>query len=58
MVTNMILVIILLLIVGGAGLYLYKAKKRGEHCIGCPYAKQYGSKSCHCSSSREHTSKQ
>jgi len=50
MITNIILVIILMLIAGGAGLYLYKAKKRGEHCIGCPYAKQCGSKSCNCHS--------
>ncbi|MBQ7975740.1 MAG: FeoB-associated Cys-rich membrane protein [Clostridia bacterium] len=58
MITNIILVVILLLIAGGAGLYLYKAKRKGEHCIGCPYAKQCGSKSCNCSSSTEHTSKQ
>ena len=24
--------------------YLYKAKKRGQTCIGCPYAKQCGGK--------------
>jgi len=52
------LVIILLLIAGGAGLYLYKAKRKGEHCIGCPYAKQCGSKSCNCSSKEFHSPKQ
>ncbi len=40
MMTNIILVIILLFIAGSALLYLYRAKKRGEHCIGCPYSKQ------------------
>ncbi len=43
---NIVLVIILLLIAGGALLYLYKAKKRGEHCIGCPYSKQCKGNSC------------
>ena len=38
--TNIMLVIIILLIAGGAFMYLYNAKKRGEHCIGCPYSKQ------------------
>ncbi|MBE5880501.1 MAG: FeoB-associated Cys-rich membrane protein [Lachnospiraceae bacterium] len=26
--------------------YLYRAKKRGEKCIGCPYAKQCADKKC------------
>ena len=37
--TNVILTVILAAIVGGAGLYIYRAKKRGVHCIGCPDAK-------------------
>lgn len=48
MMTNIILVVILLLIAGGAGLYLYRAKKSGQHCVGCPHAKQCGSKTCRC----------
>lgn len=43
---NIIVIMILLLIAGGAGLYLYRAKKRGEHCIGCPYAKSCNRHSC------------
>jgi len=50
---DIILVIILILVVGGAVSYLYKAKKRGEHCIGCPYAKQCKNGSCSCSASSE-----
>ncbi len=46
MMTNIIVVIILMFITGSTGLYLYRAKKRGEHCIGCPYAKQCAKKSC------------
>ena len=34
--TNLILIIVLLLIVGGAGAYLVRTKKRGVKCIGCP----------------------
>ena len=41
---NAIIVIILLCIVAGIVYYLYKAKKRGETCIGCPFAKQCGGK--------------
>lgn len=46
MVSNMILGAILLAIVAAVVVYLYRAKKRGETCIGCPYAKQCGSGSC------------
>ena len=47
---NAIVIGILLVIVGGVILYLIRAKKRGESCIGCPYAKQCGGKcSGHCS---------
>lgn len=33
---NVILVIVLLAIVGLAARYVYKAKKSGRKCIGCP----------------------
>ena len=32
----------IVLIVGAAILYIIRAKKRGEKCVGCPYAKQCG----------------
>ncbi len=41
---NLILIVILLAIAGGGIWYLIRAKKRGEKCIGCPYAKQCGGK--------------
>jgi len=37
---NVVIVAILALLVIGIVRYLIKAKKRGETCIGCPYAKQ------------------
>ena len=40
--TDLILILLLLLITAGIAAYLYRAKKRGKKCIGCPYAKQCG----------------
>ncbi len=41
---NAIIIAILVLIVGLASFYIYKAKKSGKKCIGCP-------NSCSCSAS-------
>lgn len=43
---NVILIAVLLLIAGGAAYYVYRAKKNGAHCIGCPSGKSCGG-SCH-----------
>lgn len=43
-IINIVIIAILLAIVGGIIRYLYKAKKRGETCIGCPCSKQCGGK--------------
>ncbi len=37
--TDVIIIAAIVLIVGAAALYIYKAKKKGQKCIGCPYAK-------------------
>lgn len=34
--TNWIIVGILLVIIGAAGIYLIRARKKGQKCIGCP----------------------
>ena len=34
--TDIVVLAVIALIVGGAGLYIYKAKKNGAKCIGCP----------------------
>ncbi len=39
---NIILVVVLVAIAAGIIWYLIRAKKRGEKCVGCPYAKQCG----------------
>ena len=40
MMKNVVLIIIIAFIIICAFLYLYKAKKNGQKCIGCPYAKE------------------
>ena len=35
-------------IVGGAGFYVYKAKKNGTKCVGCPHGKECGGHCCSC----------
>ena len=44
---DIIIILVLAVIVGGASYYIYKAKKRGQTCIGCPHAKDC-SKKCTC----------
>lgn len=41
---TLILIVLLLAILGGAVVYVVKAKKRGAKCIGCPYAKDCSGK--------------
>ncbi len=45
---NIIVIFVLAVILGGALIYIYKAKKGGQKCIGCPNAKQCAKK-CDCS---------
>ena len=47
---NIIIIVLVLAIVGGIVFYLLRAKKHGEVCIGCPYAKQCSGK---CSGSKK-----
>lgn len=43
---NIIIVVAIVAIVGLASFYVYKSKKRGKKCIGCPYADACGQKNC------------
>ena len=52
---DFVLVIVLLAIIGAAGMYIWKAKKNGVKCIGCPDGAKCSGKcsgdecaSCHC----------
>ena len=46
-------------IIGGSAFYIFKAKKSGQKCIGCPYSKTCGSGcagcqgDCGCQTDRE-----
>lgn len=55
--TDLIIAGIILLIVGIAGRYVYKAKKSGKKCIGCPDSCACSVKGkpggCGCGSSRQ-----
>lgn len=47
---NIIIIAVIAVIVGLAALYVYKAKKSGKNCIGCPDGgKCSGSCGCGCS---------
>ncbi len=39
-IPEIIIICIVAVILAAVIIYLYKAKKRGEKCIGCPYSKQ------------------
>ncbi len=39
---NYIIVLVLVCIIAAAVIYVVKAKKNGEKCIGCPNSKQCG----------------
>lgn len=39
MIEDVILIVTIALIIGGAVAYIIKAKKSGQKCIGCPYSK-------------------
>lgn len=43
---DFIISVALIIIVGAAVYYIYKSKKSGKKCIGCPYADSCSTKSC------------
>ena len=43
---DLIVIAVIAAILGGAAWYIYKSKKNGVHCIGCPDAKTCPSKGC------------
>lgn len=49
---NAVIILVLALVIGGAIFYIYQAKKRGQKCIGCPYAKECAKK-CSCKSEQK-----
>ncbi len=47
---NFIIIGIIVVIVALALLYIYRSKKKGNKCIGCPYGKVCGNRTCKCNS--------
>ena len=45
-IVDYIAIAVIVLIVGAATFYIIRAKRRGEKCVGCPYAKQCGGGCC------------
>ena len=43
---NIIIIALLVLIIGSAAFYVYKAKKSGRKCIGCPDSSSCSYKGC------------
>lgn len=41
---DLIPILLIVLIIGAATFYIIRSKKRGQKCIGCPYAKTCKSK--------------
>lgn len=50
---DIILALIIIAIVGGAVFYIYREKKQGKKCIGCPYANNCSATKCNCNSKGE-----
>ncbi|MBQ4150654.1 MAG: FeoB-associated Cys-rich membrane protein [Clostridia bacterium] len=48
MIENVILIAVIVVILALAGGYVYKAKKSGNKCIGCPHSSICGSENCNC----------
>ena len=44
--TDLIIILVVAAVLVLAGLYVYKAKKSGQKCVGCPNSKTCGSKNC------------
>jgi len=51
--TDLIVIAIILAIVISASVYIYRAKKNGASCIGCPHARNCKSGSCNCETTKE-----
>lgn len=50
---NLVTAGVLLVIIGTAAAFLYKAKKGGTKCIGCPDSGHCGGVSCGCHAGQE-----
>ena len=47
-----IILAVIVVIVGLAAFYIYRAKKSGQKCVGCPHSKTCGG-SCNCGENKK-----
>lgn len=45
---DLILIIVILAIMSAASYKIYKEKKRGAKCVGCPYSQSSDGNGCNC----------
>ena len=50
---DFIIIAAIIIIIGLAVIYIIKAKKSGQKCVGCPYSKTCGSSSNNCTCNKE-----
>ena len=50
---DIVLIIVIALILGLAVIYIINAKKNGQKCIGCPYAKECSKGTCSCNTRKD-----
>ena len=46
--TDIVIILVVAAILALAGLYVYKTKKSGQKCIGCPHSKTCSGNCCGC----------
>ena len=51
--TDIIVLLIVAAVIGAICFYLWRQKKKGVKCIGCPYAKECGGKCGRCNTSEK-----
>ena len=50
---DFIIIAAIIIIIGLAVIYIIKAKKSGQKCVGCPYSKTCGKSSNNCTCNKE-----
>ncbi len=55
---NVIVIAVICILVGFAGFYIYKSKKSGKKCIGCPDGGSCSKSSCCCCNDSHKSAKQ
>ena len=45
---DLLIGVVIVALLGGAAFYIYKAKKSGTKCAGCPHAKNCSGHCCSC----------